>query len=422
MAVAADKGVFPLSNPRDLDPLIAEAGNKRIVLLGEASHGTHEYYTWRTAITRRLIEEKGFGFVAVEGDWPDCYRVNRYVKGFDNKGKNPDDVLRGFQRWPTWMWANWEVAALLEWMRSFNRKKSEKAGFYGLDVYSLWESMDVLYEYLKVNDPSAAAIVEKAISCFAGSSRNEQRYALNSLSQPCREQVIKLLREMKRKSRSYNHDPEAELNTLQNAHVAVEAEKYYSNMVRFDDNTWNIRDRHMMDTLNRLLGFYGKDAKAVVWEHNTHVGDANFTDMAANGMFNMGQLAREQYPANCFIVGFGSYAGTVMAASSWGAPMQEMELPEAAPGSIEDLLHSESSDDRLMIFSQMGKYSLPEAKVPHRAVGVVYDPLIENYNYVPSLMSRRYDAFVYLDETRALHPLHVTAEPGLVPDTYPFEF
>lgn len=421
MARPGDKGVYALSNPKDLDPLIRAAEGKRFVLLGEASHGTHEYYTWRAAITRRLVEEHGFSFVAVEGDWPDCYRVNRYVKGHDLTDKKPDDVLRGFQRWPTWMWANWEISALLEWMRTHNRRARNRAGFYGLDVYSLWESMEVLVEYLERADPEAARVAEKALACFSGSSRNEQQYAINSLSKPCREEVITLLKEMRRRAPHYNHDPEAELNALQNAHIAVEAEKYYSNMVHFDDNTWNIRDRHMMDTLNRLADFHGKDSKAIVWEHNTHVGDAAFTSMAEQGLFNIGQLVREQYPGQSLIVGFGCYEGSVMAASAWGAPMQELDVPPAMEGSAEDLLHIASEDSRVIIFSEMSDLEDFGRRLPHRAIGVVYDPGNERYNYVPSVMARRYDAFIFIDQTVALHPLHVTAEPGLVPDTYPFE-
>lgn len=422
MDTASNKGVYPLVTDRDLDPLLTQIGDNRIVLLGEASHGTHEYYTWRAAITKRLIEEKNFRIVAVEGDWPPCYVVNRYIKGLDQQDKKADEVLSAFERWPTWMWANWEIASLINWLREYNEKHSDKAGFYGLDVYSLWESMDVLLTYLTKNDPAAAGIAEKAIDCFSGIAGNESQYAIRSLTSSCRQQVISLLRELRTRAPRYNHDPEAALNAVQNAHIAVEAEKYYSNMVLFDDHSWNIRDRHMAETLSRLLEYHGKDSKVIVWEHNSHVGDASFTDMALAGNLNVGQLAREKFPGNCFIVGFGSYTGTVMAASAWEAPMQEMDLPEAIEKSIEYELHQESDHDRIMIFSEMSDASRFNKRWLHRAVGVVYHPKMEGANYVPSLMSRRYDAFVYLDETSALHPLHVSAGGGLIPDTYPFEF
>ena len=417
----ASRGSWPVSNSKDLDPLIEKIGGARIVLLGEASHGTHEYYTWRSAISRRLIEEKGFNFIAVEGDWPDCYRVNRYIKGLDNAGKNADEVLKQFNRWPTWMWANWEVAALVTWLKDFNsRAGPRKVGFYGLDVYSLWESMEVLVDYLNKMDPPAARIAEKAMHCFSGARRSEQQYAMQSLSNSCKSEVARLLKEVRLKAAAYNHDPEAALNTTQNAHIAVEAENYYSNMVAFNDNTWNIRDKHMMDSLERVMRFYGPDSKAIVWEHNTHVGDARYTDMAGSGLFNIGQLARERYPGNqTFIVGFGCYSGTVMAGDAWGAPMKEMEVPEAREGSIEEMLHSESTHNRLIITAndkRLARTSL------HRAIGVVYHPGREHHNYVPSFISKRYDAFMYLDETRAVHPLHVIPDKYQVPETYPFEF
>jgi erythromycin esterase len=413
-----------LSNPRDLDPLIERIGNARIVLLGEASHGTHEYYTWRSAITKRLIEEKGFNFIGVEGDWPDCYRVNRYIKGFDHKDKKPEEVLRDFNRWPTWMWANWEIAALIGWLRSYNSKipKGLKIGFYGLDVYSLWESIEALQNYLKKTDPKAAAIVDKVMNCFSRSGKDEQKYAVQALSASCQKEVVQLLKEIRLKAATYNHDPEAALNTTQNAYIAVEAENYYRHMLGFNDQTWNIRDRHMMETLNRVLEFYGSDSKAIVWEHNTHVGDARYTDMVRTGTINIGQLARERYPGDqTCIVGFGSYKGSVIAGSAWGAPMQEMTVPEAKTGSVEEFLHNESANNRLIIFNRKQEKERFNNALPHRAIGVVYNPGREKYNYVPSFMKMRYDAFIFIDHSTALHPLHITPDLKQVPETYPFE-
>jgi erythromycin esterase len=414
-----------LGNSKDLDPLLERIGDARVVLLGEASHGTHEFYTWRSAISKRLVEEKGFNFIAVEGDWPDCYKINRFVKDAQNTAADPYPVLSSFNRWPTWMWANWEVAALITWMKGYNGKhQKQKAGFYGLDVYSLWESMETLVTYLKKTDPQAARIAEKALGCFAGYGKDERAYAVSSLSSPCREEVVKLLKEVRMKAAIYNHDPEAQLNTTQNAYVAVEAEKYYRNMVSFNDQTWNIRDQHMMNTLTRLLEFHGPGSKAIVWEHNTHVGDARYTNMAASGMFNIGQLAREAYPGSeTVIVGFGSYAGTVIAGSEWGAPMQEMEVPFARKGSLEEILHEISGANRYMIFDRNKTTEDHFTKVvPHRAIGVVYDPLFEKHNYVPTLASKRYDVFFHLDRTTALHPLLIGSDPHQVPVTFPFEY
>jgi erythromycin esterase len=413
---------YPLVNSKDLDPLLERIGDASHVFLGEASHGTHEYYTWRSAISQRLIEEKGFNFIAVEGDWPDCYRVNRYIKGFDDTDKVPQEVLKKFNRWPTWMWANWEVVALVSWLKDYNKKRvgEKKVGFYGLDVYSLWESMEALISYLKKNDPNAAGIAQRALDCFSASGKDEQQYAVRSLSDSCKNEVVKLLKELRLRVVNYNHDPEAALNTIQNAHIAVEAEKYYRNMISFDEETWNIRDRHMMDTLLRIIEFHG-NAKTIVWEHNTHIGDARYTNMKNGGLLNIGQLARERFTeGETVLVGFGSYMGKVIAGSAWGAPMQEMEVPEARASSFEERLHADSSHNRILIFDRHDKEF--EAHALHRAIGVVYNPAHETGNYVPSTMNKRYDAFIYLDETSALHPLHNAVWEKQVPETYPFNY
>lgn len=423
-AQASSSGITPIQSSHDLDPLLERIGNARVVMLGEASHGTHEYYTWRTAISRRLITEKGFSFIAVEGDWPDCYTINRYVKGYTDAGNSAQEVLKKFKRWPTWMWANWEIAALMDWMKDHNASLSanKRAGFYGLDVYSLWESMEAILAYLEKEDPDAAKIARKAIECFEAYEKEGELYARAtwSLPQSCHNAVVNLLKEIRSRAKFYDHDPEASLNTEQNAYIAVNAEQYYRSMIGFDNNSWNIRDTHMIETLHRLLKFHGKDAKAIVWEHNTHIGDARATDMEAAGMVNTGQLAREQYGNDDVVLaGFASYTGTVIAGRNWGAPMQEMEVPPARKGSIEDLLHTESTDNRLIIFDKNDPRF--NKTISHRAIGVVYKPERELYgNYVPSVMSARYDALIYLDETSALHPLHMPVKGEIVPATYPF--
>lgn len=325
---------FSLKNLKDLEPLMKRIGDAHFVLLGEASHGTHEYYTWRTAITKRLIEEKGFNIIAVEGDWPDCYKLNRFIKGLDYANKDVSYILKTFNRWPTWMWANWEIAALINWLKERNARlyQNKKTGFYGLDVYSLWESMAVMVSYLQKTDAHAAQLAKKAMLCFEFFGEDAQTYAREwrSLPESCREPVVQLLQEMRKKAPMYDHDPEAALNMEQNAYVAVNAEAYYRNMIGFHDNTWNLRDTHMVETLNRLMAFHGSNAKAVVWEHNTHIGDARFTNMKKAGMINVGQLVREQQGnTNTVLVGFGSCKGTLIAGKSWGAPMQVMEMPPA---------------------------------------------------------------------------------------------
>ena len=306
-----------LKDQASLEPLLKDCAGKRIVMLGEASHGTHEYYTCRTAISKKLIKENDFRFIAVEGDWPDCYQINRYVKGYKDAGPDILSILKSFDRWPTWMWSNWEIAALAEWLKEYNKPLSpdKKVGFYGLDVYSLWDSMKSMMQYLEKEDKEVALSVKKAIYCFEPFNEDEQMYARFSLSgHHCAEQVVALLREIRMKAQFLNGDREAALNTEQNALIAVNAERYYRGMIGFDNDSWNIRDRHMMETCERLLQFHGPDSKGIVWEHNTHIGDARATDMAEAGMVNIGQLAREQYGENnVYLAGFGSFKGTVIA-------------------------------------------------------------------------------------------------------------
>jgi erythromycin esterase len=419
---------YPLKGATDLGPLLDRVGDAQHVLLGEASHGTHEYYTWRSSITKRLILEKNFNFIAVEGDWPDCYRINRYIKGYSDQDKEPIELLQSFDRWPTWMWANWEIAALISWLKDHNKHLpvNKKIGFYGLDVYSLWESMEVLVKYLETTDKTAAELAKKALRCFEPFGEEGQLYARANYSLPelCRKPVIDLLREITSKTPIYDHDPEAALNTEQNAHIAVNAEEYYRTMISFDDNTWNLRDTHMVETLNRLLDFHGKGAKSIVWEHNTHIGDARFTDMKRAGMINVGQLVREQLGQdNVVLVGFGSYGGTVIAGKEWGAEMEEMRVPDARTGSIEAQLHHEAANDRLLIFDPQNKEDRFNRMLSHRAIGVVYHPDLEKHgNYVPTILSSRYDAFVYLDKTQALHPLHLQPDGHKTPETFPFNY
>lgn len=416
--------MYPLADKNSLQPLMAAIADRRIVMLGEASHGTHEYYTWRANISKQLITEKGFNFIAVEGDWPDCYRINRYVKGYEDAGDDIVPILHSFDRWPTWMWANWETAALAQWLREYNRQLSpdEKAGFYGLDVYSLWDSMKAMVDYLEKEDAQAARSVKAAIACFEPFNEDERLYARSSLSgHRCSDAVVALLREIRMKAQYLDGDREAALNTEQNALIAVNAEKYYSSMIGFNNESWNIRDKHMMETLERLLLFHGPLSKGIVWEHNTHIGDARATDIAKAGMVNIGQLARDTYgAANVFLTGFSSYKGTVIAGDSWGAPMKEMEVPEARAESIEAVLHQETAHDGYILLQEEER-DLFHTWIGHRAIGVVYHPQQERRsNYVPSVLAKRYDALVYLDETSALHPVHLRPHDQRVPETYPF--
>lgn len=401
-------------------------GDARFVLLGEASHGTHEYYTWRAEITKQLIQEKGFDFIGVEGDWPESYRINRFSKGYENGGDNIiDDVLNGFNRWPTWMWANWEVAGLADWLRNWNSKLSgnQKIGFYGLDVYSLWESFEEITNYLGEVDPETLKTVKVAMKCFESySSADGQPYGKSGrlVPQTCENKVVDMLSEIKRRIPLYNGDTEAAFSAEQNALVTVNAERYYRSVMEGTGNSWNIRDRHMMSTLNRLADFHGRRSKAVIWAHNTHIGDARATDMAQHGMINIGQLTREKYKDDAVLVGFGSYEGTVIAGSHWEGEMEVMNMPLAKGGSWESALHTRSPENKLLIFDDRSR-KLLNSPIGHRAIGVVYDSGRENQgNYVPTVIPDRYDAFLYVDRTQALHPLHLSPDGHKIPDTYPF--
>jgi len=426
----------PLRNDADLDPLIDRLRDARVVLLGEASHGTSEFYGWRHRISRRLIEEHGFGFIAVEGDWPDCWEVDRYVRGRPGAGPNADAVLHAFRRWPTWMWANREVVALAEWMHDHNRElePERRVGFFGLDVYSLWESMEAVLDYLEDVDADAARRARDAYGCFDPYGGDAQEYAFSTRFVPdsCEEEVVSILTEIRQRALQQREgtrgadEGDGVFNAEQNALVAKNAERYYRAMVRGGPDSWNLRDLHMMETLERLLEQRGDASRAIVWEHNTHIGDARATDMAAAGMLNVGQLARERWGERAPLVGFSSHRGSVIAGRWWGAPMERMEVPPARQGSWEHVLHDAVGRDALLLSPELLDGDRGEAleRRGHRAIGVVYKPAEERFgNYVPTVLPRRYDALLHIDESHALSPLHMRAEDDSEPpETFPSGF
>lgn len=414
----------PLEKEEDLDALMARIGDAHFVLLGEASHGTQEYYEWRAKITKRLIQEKKFSFIAVEGDWPDCYKINRFIKRHDHVETNAREALSVFQRWPSWMWANEEMINLITWLSGHNKKipKKEKVGFYGLDVYSLWESLDVIMDYSKKHDPEALAIATQAYHCFEPYGEDAQEYArATSFSHSsCEQRVVELLTHLRTESRGYEQDRERYFNAEQNALVLKNAEHYYRTMIRADVDSWNIRDAHMAETLERLMRFHGNDSKVIVWEHNTHIGDARATNMLDEGTFNVGQLIREHHKKNdVVLVGFGSHRGEVIAGDFWGAPFEKMPVPLARKNSWEDILHFASPKNKLMIFDQESLHEDWFQKIGHRAIGVVYHPEHEYGNYVPTILPLRYDAFCYIDQTHALNPLILPITREEAPETFP---
>ena len=424
--------VRPLDSDADLDPLLARIGDARYVLLGEASHGTSDYYTWRMRISQRLIREKGFRFIAVEGDWPDCFRLDRYIKHRTSERGGARALLEAYDRWPTWMWANREVETLAEWLREHNASLSDdrRIGFYGLDVYSLWDSMRSVIEYLDREDPVAARRARNAYECFAPYGEDEHAYARVTALVPtgCEDAVVRVLSDLRRDAGTRDDaHPETHFDAEQNALIAKNAELYYRTMVRGGAASWNVRDGHMFETLERLMAFHGSDAKCIVWAHNTHVGDARYTDMAEQGEFNIGQLVREHHERDSVLVGFSCYRGSVIAGSGWGERMQRMAVPPGRPHSYEELLHSTRPGglvNKLVCLWDAPRTPELLERRGHRAIGVVYRPQFEAFgNYVPTVLPRRYDALLYLDETRALAPLHARPEPRPehdVPETYPF--
>ncbi|WP_342577936.1 erythromycin esterase family protein [Psychrobacillus sp. FSL K6-2843] len=403
---------LPLSMNEDFNPLLEAIGEAKIVLLGEASHGTSEFYKVRAEISKRLIKEKGFTLIAVEGDWPSTQQVNRFVKGYSKYSNVKEMLQSAFERWPAWMWANEEITEFTSWLRTYNDKKvkEDKVGFYGIDVYSLWESLDEVIRYLKETDPNGVELqfAQRAFSCFEPFNRHPETYALSTLdiSEACIEEVSKLIKSIRAHEDNFKDEEENDLNLKMNAMVTQNAEEYYRAMVRSDNLSWNVRDEHMVEAINEIMDYDGKNAKIIIWEHNTHIGDASATDMKDAGMLNVGQILRLQNRKdNVFAVGFGTYSGTVVAADEWGIPYKKEKVPPARKDSWEDVLHEAGAEDKMLIFNEENRY-LFNQWIGHRAIGVVYNPAFEAYgNYVPSKISERYNAFIYLEHTQALRPL-----------------
>lgn len=408
---------LPIENPKHFEPLLESIDNAPYVLLGEASHGTSEYYRIRTILSKTLIEENGFSFIAVEGDWPDCFLVNSYVKGKLNSAHSARDVLKTFKRWPTWMWANEEIIELIEWLKEYNSTLSEdkKAGFYGLDIYSLWESLHLLALALKKQGSEAIKIINQILKCFEPFGENSIKYAQETvrLSFSCEHIIEELIENIKEKHHFYTYDErENQISTEQNARVLKNAEAYYRTMIKGGVESWNIRDHHMIDTLDRLMNYHGPNSKCIVWAHNTHIGDARYTDMKENGEINVGQLTRQRHgEKNVFAVGFASHQGSVIASNQWDGPVQVMPLSLSRVGSWENVLHGVSAKNKLLLFKEASIDKTLFETRGHRAVGVIYHPEYEHLgNYVPTVMPKRYDALIYVDQTSALHPLPIRAQ------------
>lgn len=401
-----------LENVSSLDKLIDTAKNKKLVMLGEASHGTHEYYVWRDKISRQLIEKHNFNFIAVEGDFASLYKLNQYVKNMDGAESSAREVLVKLERWPTWMWANEEVEALAEWLRMFNDKlpQDKKVGFYGMDVYDEWHSKKVILELLKNTDKASFNFVKDQYNCFHPFKGDSWQYAraVKAGRKDCAtatKNVVDYIRNNREILKSLSDDLYFYL--LQNAIVFHNAEAFYRESIASKESaSWNSRVFHMHETVGDLLSLYGENSKGIVWAHNTHIGDASYTNMRNFGEKNIGQLSRESLGnENVFLIGFTTYQGKVMAAPSWGSPMQEMKIPKAISKSLESKLNKIGPESLYIIFDKEDRKEENLKVMGNRAVGVVYNPDRDRRQFVPTLVPLRYDALVFFKHTTALHVL-----------------
>ena len=429
---AIRRSAHPLTGEStDFDPLLKVIGDSRFVLIGEASHGTHEFYRLRAQITKRLITDKQFTAVAVEADWPDAYRVNQYVR-FEGDDEDAIDALSGFQRFPAWMWRNADVLDFVGWLRNHNEHRhSKRVGFYGLDLYSLHASIRAVLDFLDKVDPDAARRARNRYACFDNYGEDTQAYGYATsfgLNKSCEDEVINQWMEMRQRAadlagRDGRVARDAFFFAEQNARLVKNAEEYYRAMFHERVSSWNLRDTHMAETLGALMHHLGANAKVVVWAHNSHLGDARATEMGQRGELNLGQLVRQRYGKEATLVGFTTNTGTVTAASGWDSPAERKHVRPALAGSYEALFHQTDIPNFLL---RLGKREEPTAALREprleRAIGVIYLPHSERAShYFHAQLPDQFDVVLHYDETRAVEPLERTAawETGEVPETYP---
>lgn len=416
------------------DALLHLLGGARLALLGEASHGTQEFYRERIRITQRLIAEQGCTAVAVEADWPDAWRVNRYVRWCSDDG-SADEALAGFQRFPTWMWRNTEVRDFVEWLREYNRGRPSLAqcGFYGIDLYSLYASIAAVLAYLDRADPAGAQRARQRYGCFDHAREDSQRYGYQAgmgLAASCEDEAVQQLRELNRQLAALPATPGLERDEAffaqQNARLVRNAEEYYRTMFRGRVSSWNLRDSHMVETLQALdrhLALQGTAPRIAVWAHNSHLGNASATEMGEQGEWNVGQLVRERFHDAAVLVGFSTYRGWVTAATDWDDPPGRKRVRDGLEGSWEDVFHR-TGVERSLLPLRGNEALRPVANAPRlqRAIGVIYRPETERQShYFHTRLADQFDAMLHIDETRALRPLD--SEPltsgAEAPETYP---
>ncbi|GAB4465728.1 MAG: hypothetical protein OHK0029_36590 [Armatimonadaceae bacterium] len=425
---------------RQYDALLNRVGEARFVLLGEASHGTREFYHARAEITQRLIREKGFTAVAVEADWPDAYRINRYVRGASDD-TTATEALGDFELFPAWMWRNTEVREFVEWLRQHNENLPQgttQTGFYGLDLYSLNASIQAVLGYLEETDPEAARRARERYGCFEDFGANSQAYGYataTGMMEPCEDEVVEQLIELQQKvavqaDSDHGIAEDRRFYAEQNARLVKNAEEYYRSMFRGRASSWNLRDSHMVETLEELIAHLNRDTlstRTVVWAHNSHLGDARATEMGERGEHNVGQLIRQKYGNDAVLVGFSTNDGTVTAASEWDQPAERKRVRPALAGSYEALFHTAVQDtdvspNFMLDFRDEPVAQLLQKTRLERAIGVIYRPETERWShYFHAVLPEQFDAVVHFDKTEAVEPLERTSrwERGEVPETFP---
>ncbi len=406
----------------DLDGLLDRIGDSRLVLLGESTHGTADFYDMRARITRELIEKKGFNIVAVEADWPDATSIDYFIRG---SGKKPNFKIKLFTGFPSWMWANHSVLTFTHWLKDYNQRfnSAEHAvGFYGLDIYNLFNSIEAVLGYLEDVDPKAAEAARWSYGCLKPWANDPSLYSRDMQSRRyrgCGYEVYTVLQDLLKHRKFYRQtdtkeDQQRYFNAVQNARLVRNGERFYRTMYQDDNDSWNQRDQNMFDTLLAILNHRGLNSKAVVWAHNSHIGDARATDMSARGEFNLGQRVREVFADDAYLIGFGTDHGTVSAASEWGAPMKVMQIPPSHKDSYESLFHDVKADNFMLPLrtSTMRKpiQNITRKKLLkkrlQRAIGTTYDPedeLKKHYSYAS--LPRQFDEYIWFDETRSVKPL-----------------
>ena len=428
----------PIQGEAEVEEIVSRLADRRLVLLGEATHGTHEFYDLRASITRRLITRHGFAGVAVEGDWPDALRVDHFVRAQGSgDDETPIDALGSFERFPRWMWRNEEVSDFLEWLVEHDRARppEQRAGFYGLDLYSLHSSIHAVLRYLDDNDPAAAARARERYACFDHAAGDPEKYGMQAhlgVGPRCETEVVAQLVEMQRRkiARSgRSPDGDAWFHAVQQAHVVRDAEAYYRTMFAGRNASWNLRDTHMADTIDMIADHLGKDgvpAKLVVWAHNSHVGDARASEMGDSGQLTLGQILRERHPREVALVGFTTYEGFVIAAHDWEEPPERQVVLPALEGSWEEALHAGELPRYYVTAADLEHVFGERAEKLERAIGVVYRPDTErSSHYLYARLAEQFDLVIHVDRTRAVEPLDLIEEaaPHLpeaeLPETFP---